>query len=626
MNRRGAVLLALALAGACAVLAVPVLMFMVVVGGSTDPDETCSPSSPDVMLAANTSGSALSRTQLANAATIIAVGNQLGVPRQGLIVALAVASQESRFLNYANDGEGGDLQILQLGIGASLALPHEAVGTDHGSLGVFQQQWPWWGTMEQLMDPAVAAEKFYTALLKVPGWERMSVTGAGQAVQNSAYPEAYADDAALAERLLEDPDMASADITNASFGADAQCVPGATYPGAVAFPLPGGASYVDRANWGNSGSNWSRVHTGTDFSAPCGTPVLAATNGTVIVRTDQPWSGQWLVQVSTGVGRLTTWYAHMEALAVEHGDTVTAGQQIGEVGSEGNSTGCHLHFEVHPRGGSIYADNVDPTAWLAQNVGKSPGVIRPASAESGDFIVATFNVLGHSHTVPGGNKPGYADSGTRMRWAVQLLDANAVDVVGLQEFQRPQKRRMLALAGDRYAVYSPLGDTENSIAWRRARWEFVEADTFAVPYFNGNPRRMPIVRLRDRATGEESIFVNVHNPADTRRFPAQGAHRAEAVRREYALVRQLVERYGVPVLITGDLNDRAPVFCELTAGGLLHAAAGGSTGSPCRPPNFGGIDWIFGTRDMACADHTVLSGSLVSRTTDHPLVLARATR
>ena len=142
--------------------------------------------------------------------------------------------------------------------------------------------------------------------------------------------------------------------------------------GEVSFPLLAGAAFVDQDNWGNGGSHWANAHTGDDLSAACGTPVLAATDGTVSIRTDQSWSGRWLVMVSTGEGRLTTWYAHLQTLLVGNGEEVRAGQPIGAVGAEGNATGCHLHFEVHPVGGAIYEDNADPSAWL-HAIGVHPG-------------------------------------------------------------------------------------------------------------------------------------------------------------------------------------------------------------------------------------------------------------
>src|SRR3954452_16327146 len=119
--------------------------------------------------------SGLTPSQFANAGAVIAEGRRRQVPAQAVVIALAVASQESHFTNYANDGRGSDLDFFQAGIQRSLSLPHEAVGTDHGSLGIFQQQWPWWGTMADLMNPARAAGKFYAALLEVPRWPTMPV-------------------------------------------------------------------------------------------------------------------------------------------------------------------------------------------------------------------------------------------------------------------------------------------------------------------------------------------------------------------------------------------------------------------------------------------------------------------
>lgn len=130
----------------------------------------------------------------------------------------------------------------------------------------------------------------------------------------------------------------------------------------VVPPLPATAYYYSQSNFGNCGSLWSSCHTGNDFSAGCGTPVLAANRGTVNVRTDQSWSGIWLVEVIGNDG-VVTWYAHMQAVHVYDGQRVAAGQQIGSVGTLGNSTGCHLHFEVRPGGGSP----INPVSWLAQH-------------------------------------------------------------------------------------------------------------------------------------------------------------------------------------------------------------------------------------------------------------------
>lgn len=297
----------------------------------------------------------LSPAQLANASAIITEGLRMHVPSQGIVIALATASQESHFTNYANDGRGGDLLSIQDGIEASLSLPHEAVGTDHGSLGVFQQQWPWWGSMRELMTPAVAAQKFYRALLSMPVWQTKPVTVAAQSVQASAYPEAYADDEPLARELLGLPGTkgrTTEGVVPAAVLGSADCAPGEGAPGQVVFPLPQRSGFRDAHNFGRAGAHWASVHTGDDLSVACGTPVLAATAGTVIIRTDQPWAGPQLVQVSTGSGQLTTWYAHMRTITVARGQTVRAGQQIGEVGDLGNATGCHLHFEVHPRRGN----------------------------------------------------------------------------------------------------------------------------------------------------------------------------------------------------------------------------------------------------------------------------------
>ncbi|ROR91819.1 endonuclease/exonuclease/phosphatase family protein [Nocardioides aurantiacus] len=565
----------------------------------------------------------LSPEQTRNAATIVAVGRRMGISQRGQVVALATASQESRFLNYANDGLGGDLSADQRGVGRSLELPHQAVGSDHGSIGLFQQQWPWWGSMSELMDPATSAVKFYEKLRQVPGWQAMPVTRAAQAVQRSAYPDAYADDEALAVRLIGQ--LGGADVSNAAT-TSADCSTTDVVDGRVTTPVSTRTAGSDRRNFGSSGGRWARGHTGTDFSLSCGTPVLAATSGRVVIETDQGWAGRWLVKVSTGEGALTTWYAHMQRVLVSDGAVVRAGQQIGEVGTLGNSTGCHLHFEVHPRGGSIYEDPVDPSEWLSRHVGETAPQVqsvaaRPATGGS-DFVLASFNVLGHSHTGPRGNKAHWASGVSRMSRAIGMLDSYEVDVVGFQELQRAQYDVLTRTAGDRYAIYVPPSSTEISVAWRRDRWTFVSADTVPVPSWKGRIKDMPLVRLRHVASGQEAIFFSVHNAASIG-GPAAPRHRAEAVRRELATMRAVTDRYDVPAFLLGDMNERIPAFCGLTKGQVLSTPAGGSHATECRLPKRLGIDWIFGNRHARWLGYTVDWATSRSQVSDHPLVVAR---
>jgi endonuclease/exonuclease/phosphatase (EEP) superfamily protein YafD len=231
--------------------------------------------------------------------------------------------------------------------------------------------------------------------------------------------------------------------------------------------------------------------------------------------------------------------------------------------------------------------------------------------------------LGDSHTRPGGNKPWMASGTARTAGVVAMLEKYGVDVVGLQEFQRPQYRSFQRRVGGAYVLWSAPGDTENAIAWRRDRFRLVTARTLSIPYFDGHHRRMPVLRLLDRRTRQTLVALNVHNPADTRQYHHQAHWRAVAVGLERALVQQ-VSGGDEPVLVTGDMNDHHDVFCRLTTGGLMTSAKSGSTSAGCHPPPHPEIDWIFGSSGIAFSDYTRERGGLVRRTTDHPFVVARA--
>jgi murein DD-endopeptidase MepM/ murein hydrolase activator NlpD len=110
-----------------------------------------------------------------------------------------------------------------------------------------------------------------------------------------------------------------------------------------------------------AGSSWSKgYHTGVDFPVPTGTSVKSVASGSVV---SAGWGGSFGYQVVIrhGDGRYSQ-YAHLSAISVRDGQTVSAGQRIGRSGSTGNSSGPHLHFEV--RTGPGFGSDVDPIAYL----------------------------------------------------------------------------------------------------------------------------------------------------------------------------------------------------------------------------------------------------------------------
>jgi peptidoglycan hydrolase-like protein with peptidoglycan-binding domain len=119
----------------------------------------------------------LNNTQFAHAQQIVAAVKTRGLPERAAQIAIAVALTESGLRVYANRN-----------VPASLAQPHEAVGQDHLSVGIFQQQTPMWGTVADCMAVATSTAKFLHALEKV-NWQSMSNWAAAQSVQRSAFPD-----------------------------------------------------------------------------------------------------------------------------------------------------------------------------------------------------------------------------------------------------------------------------------------------------------------------------------------------------------------------------------------------------------------------------------------------------
>lgn len=324
----------------------------------------------------------LNKQQLTHAGTIITVGaNAPGVGRDGILIALMAALTESTLRQLANTGtypESGN-------------YPNDGNGSDHDSLGLFQMRpQSGWGTVAELMDTTYQARAFYggpdgpnhpspRGLLDIPGWQQMDKGEAAQAVEVSAYPDRYQDYEPVARTILDT-------LTRNSSGGGSG-VPGDTNipeTSRLVFPLPTG-SYVHTSSFGpriDPITGEARLHAGTDWAAPDGTPIFALADGLVTYAgMVDGYSGQITIEHTIGGEKIATKYIHMWAhgIHVTTGDRVTAGQHIGDVGSSGHSTGPHLHFQVHPGGANAPAIDAEP--WLAEHgvegidapVGGGPG-------------------------------------------------------------------------------------------------------------------------------------------------------------------------------------------------------------------------------------------------------------
>lgn len=126
----------------------------------------------------------------------------------------------------------------------------------------------------------------------------------------------------------------------------------------------GGGSYVRPTSGTVSscfGLRWGELHGGVDIAAPIGTPVYSAHSG-VVQRAGTATGFGYAIWIRGDDGYVTV-YGHVNQYFVRAGERVRAGEVIAEVGNRGQSTGPHLHFEVHPRG-LMYSGHSDPVPWL----------------------------------------------------------------------------------------------------------------------------------------------------------------------------------------------------------------------------------------------------------------------
>jgi murein DD-endopeptidase MepM/ murein hydrolase activator NlpD len=229
-------------------------------------------------------------------------------------------------------------------------------------------------TMEQLGDHrAERLQEFLTVQARVEEADRAAQAAVAQLgdlartaeeaerAANEHLARAQADyDARAAEkaRLDEELRLAGERLLASQGAAD----PGAAWSARQSLASSADVSGMPAAGRVTScyGPRWGTMHQGVDIAAPIGTPIHVPEDGVVLQAGAASGFGQ-AVYVQHGDGQITL-YGHVNQFYVSAGQVVKAGDHIADIGNKGQSTGPHLHFEVHQ--GGLYASRVNPMPWL----------------------------------------------------------------------------------------------------------------------------------------------------------------------------------------------------------------------------------------------------------------------
>jgi hypothetical protein len=246
---------------------------------------------------------------------------------------------------------------------------------------------------------------------------------------------------------------------------------------------------------------------------------------------------------------------------------------------------------------------------------------REALRQTMTFQIGTFNVLGSQHTAPGGERRSYPPAGTRNGGAVARIRSFGVDILGTQELQPDQLNAITSMTG--YAAYPGYafgsGETDNSILYDDSRFEFVSGSSFTIHFMHAN-RPQTILRLRDKATGREFYVLNMHASAGEGQYAVtrRAGHYTAA-----ATVNRLKSE-GIPIFLTGDMNDRAEFFCRLAPITGMVSADGGTTAGGCRTGASPAVDWVLGWGNVGFSSY-IEDRSTLGRVSDHHFVVGTAT-
>ncbi|RRO18372.1 M23 family metallopeptidase [Saccharopolyspora rhizosphaerae] len=182
-----------------------------------------------------------------------------------------------------------------------------------------------------------------------------------QLLQAQAPPQAEVQETAVREmakaRAIEAERIAQAEAARKAAQAEAEARRAAEEKArkAAGFHKPAEGRYTS-----GYGSRWGTSHRGIDIANKIGTPIYAVAPGEVVEAGPASGFGMW-VRVEHDDGTVTV-YGHVNTIVADEGQRVGAGEQIATMGNRGQSTGPHLHFEVHKNG----SQKINPLPWLRE--------------------------------------------------------------------------------------------------------------------------------------------------------------------------------------------------------------------------------------------------------------------
>ena len=212
-------------------------------------------------------------------------------------------------------------------------------------------------------DQVAAQKAAYDQQLQAAEIELLRLQGARDAYQAWQQQKA-AEEAAAAAAARRAEEEAAAAAAAAREAARSQGSGSSSSSSTSAGSSGGSGPYVKPTSGRTSscyGWRWGALHGGVDIAAPIGTPIYAAHSG-VVARAGTATGFGYAVYIRGDDGAVTV-YGHVNQYFVRAGERVVAGELIAEVGNRGQSTGPHLHFEVHP-GGAMYGGQTDPVPWM----------------------------------------------------------------------------------------------------------------------------------------------------------------------------------------------------------------------------------------------------------------------